>query len=605
MKTQGYWPSASATRLSRRRVIAATGAASAAGLLLAACGGAKSAKVASSSPLAVPVDRTQQAKPGGVMKLTYSNEVNSWDPHVTGTWWSAFGGPVLSRLFRVEAGVLKDSDGTMSGELVDSWEYSPDRLTMTAKLRANMPWHPIAPVNARPADSADVVFSWNRFLSVGTNRVAYANSLSPDSPILSVTAPDKGTVVIKLAYPMVTLPAQFALIAGGSPHIVPREADGGFDLRRQIIGTGPFYVSEHTPSVSIKLKKNPGYYLKDRPLVDSVEYPIVPEYATALAQFKAGGVYVYAARQEDILALKRDVSALILMKGDMNSIATNTFFGYKPTDKSVFRDIRLRQAYSMSWDRDQYIDVLYNVSDFRNQGIPVETSWNSAIQNNLYQGWWLDPQSKDFGPNAKYYQRDIAEAKKLISAAGYANGVDVMSNYITSSEYGTDYLKSIEILEGMNAEAGFRFAKNIVNYQTEFVPKFRDASGNFEGLAYRRMTPSPNDNLELIVTLFSKTSGVPFMGFDTEGKGNFAGDPYIEDQVQKARREVDANTRRSIVLDLQRYLAKQSYYVKWPGGATGLDIVWPAVNNYRVYHNESRSNLQEWLDESAAPLKRA
>src|SRR3954464_866375 len=98
MKTQSYWSSVYAARLSRRRVIAATSAVSAAGLFLAACGGNKAAKETTSSPLASPADTTPQAKAGGVMKLTYSNEVNSWDPHVTGTWWSAFGGPVLSRL---------------------------------------------------------------------------------------------------------------------------------------------------------------------------------------------------------------------------------------------------------------------------------------------------------------------------------------------------------------------------------------------------------------------------------------------------------------------------------------------------------------------------
>ena len=67
------------------------------------------------------------------------------------------------------------------------------------------------------------------------------------------------------------------------------------------------------------------------------------------------------------------------------------------------------------------------------------------------------------------------------------------------------------------------------------------------------------------------------------GKGDYAGDPYVEQQLSKGRSEVDLEKRRSIVLDLQRHLAKQQYVVRYPGGATGLDLAWPAVRNHLVY----------------------
>jgi len=33
--------------------------------------------------------------------------------------------------------------------------------------------------------------------------------------------------------------------------------------------------------------------------------------------------------------------------------------------------------------------------------IDGETRWNTALRANEFEGWWLDPRSKDFGPNAK------------------------------------------------------------------------------------------------------------------------------------------------------------------------------------------------------------
>ena len=112
----------------------------------------------------------------------------------------------------------------------------------------------------------------------------------------------------------------------------------------------------------------------------------------------------------------------------MGSGGLGVVFGFRPTDKAPFRDERLRQAFSMTWDRDQYIDVMFNVKGFTDNGIPVRTSWSTSVQNNYFASWYLNPQGKDFGPNAKYFKRDVAEAKKLVAAAGFPNGLEVVSN---------------------------------------------------------------------------------------------------------------------------------------------------------------------------------
>ena len=49
------------------------------------------------------------------------------------------------------------------------------------------------------------------------------------------------------------------------------------------------------------------------------------------------------------------------------------WFGWKPSpaDKTPFRDERLRQALSMSIDRDTFLDTFYNVSALKKEGIDL------------------------------------------------------------------------------------------------------------------------------------------------------------------------------------------------------------------------------------------
>ena len=605
MTESNYWLS---RRLGRRRVLATTGAGAAAALFLAACGGgsdSSSQKKDASSVLVKPADTSKEAKAGGVFKDSRNADVGNWDPMASGVWWGFINPVIFGRLTRLKGGYMEPASGEVVGDLAESWEFSPDRLTATFKLRPNATWHNIAPVNGRAFDSQDVVFSWNRFIKEGGNRVNYANSLNPQSPITSVTAPEKNVVVFKLAFPMVNLTALLAAHSGGNYTILAREADGGFEPKSKPIGTGPFFMAEHVPSSRFVVKKHPGYYDKSGgPYLDSVEFPIITEYAQGLAQLKAGGLYTYVVRGEDVLVTKKDEPKLSLYESAMQSNGLGAVFGYRPNDKSPFRDERLRQAFSMTWDRDQYIDVMFNVKGFTDNGIPVRTSWSTSVQNNYFAAWYLNPQGKDFGPNAKYFKRDVAEAKKLVAAAGFPSGVEVISNVISGADYGVDYGKQVDILEGYANEAGFKFTRNVMNYQTEFIGRIRDAKGNFDGMAWKLLSPStPPDGIEAMVAYYSKAGGATFQGFDPAGKGTFDGDPYIEDLIVKARGEVDQKKAYGYVHDIQRYAAGKGYMWRSPGGATGVDIAWPAVRNFNVYQSEFRAHFSEWLDPGLPPMK--
>jgi len=159
------------------------------------------------------------------------------------------------------------------------------------------------------------------------------------------------------------------------------------------------------------MKRNPDYHDKEWAYIDGIEQPIVQDYAQQLAQFKAGRIDIHQSiRAEDILTLKRDEPRISLYATDLSADVSVITWGQLPEGKSPFTDERIRQAFSMAIDRDTWIDARYNVDKFAAAGLPQETRWNSHL---IAEGsWWVDPKGKDFGPNAKYFKFNLAEAKK-------------------------------------------------------------------------------------------------------------------------------------------------------------------------------------------------
>src|SRR2546423_3997022 len=217
---------------------------------------------------------------------------------------------------------------------------------------------------------------------------------------------------MKLAFPTVPLPSLISASVGQTFHIIPKEAAADYNPRNVAIGSGPYQVSEQVPSSRINFKRNGGGYHDDpRPYADAAEYPVITEYATGLAAFKAGQLHRFDVRAEDTLDTKKSAPDLNMYQGLMQLPTASTFFGFKAGNGGMFRDKRLRQAYSMSMDRDLFAETWYNVPKFTSQGLPVDTAWSSVVPCDEFAGWWLDPKGKDFGPNAKWYKRDVAEAK--------------------------------------------------------------------------------------------------------------------------------------------------------------------------------------------------
>src|SRR5687767_15096774 len=134
-----YWTALSA-RVSRRRTLAGAGSAAAAAAFLAACGSGGSTETKSSGDrsglLTELQDTTKQAKRGGVLRSSTPTIPPSYEPNLA---FTGGGGQTIphSRLTRPEPGHMKPATRNVIGDVAESWEWSPDRLQLTMKIRSD------------------------------------------------------------------------------------------------------------------------------------------------------------------------------------------------------------------------------------------------------------------------------------------------------------------------------------------------------------------------------------------------------------------------------------------------------------------------------------
>ena len=311
-------------------------------------------------------------------------------------------------------------------------------------------------------------------------------------------------------------------------------------------------------------------------------------------------------RAEEIVTVKNEVPDLAMYQSELAIPSASMFFGYKNTPAGMFRDKRVRQAYSMSLDRDLFAEVWYNVPDFKNQGLPVDIAWSSMVEATEFTGWWTDPKGSGLGAGAKFYQHDVADAKKLLAAAGFPNGVDFQSTYATDN-YGPEYKRQVEIIDGMARDAGFRPTPHGVLYQTDLIPNYQSSKGDFEGTGWMLRPQSSSDPIDKFAEFFFSGSGPNFIGFDPDGSGAHKGDPVIDDAIRKGKIERDPQKRIQLLKDMDKHASENMYLIRPISGATGFTLAWPALKNYLYFRGSRRSEeyTHWWLDQAQKPISRA
>ena len=221
-------------------------------------------------------------------------------------------------------------------------------------------------------------------------------------------------------------------------------------------------------------------------------------------------------------------------------------FVYWRLDKPPFNDPRVRQAVSMSMNRDNSINALYN----------GRGGWDNFMPWAL-SDWWLDPQSADQGESAKYFKYDPQGARDLLAAAGYPNGLQV--TMLSTPGYGDVFVQSAELVQQDLKTGGIDATIQMQEYANYIATTF---AGKFDGT---------NTLVWGLETPFTEPHDYLFNMYHPSGTRNHAGvnDDKLTAMITQQQQALDRTKRKQIIFDIQRYLADQMYYV-------------PGVVNYRT-----------------------
>jgi peptide/nickel transport system substrate-binding protein len=219
--------------------------------------------------------------------------------------------------------------------LATGYTLSPDKKTYTFKLRTGVKFS-----TGQPMTSADVKFS------IDQARAAAQGWGYIDTAIKSVAAPSADTVVIQLKYPWAPLLADLSLFSNA---IVPANYGGETETQfyQHPVGTGPFKWDYWHKGSALKLVRNPDYWQKGKPYLDSVTWTVVPSDNTRELQPKGN-----QAQVDEFPAW----STVASLKSTPN--VTMNIFNSTRTDYLAFnekakplQDVHVRRAISLAINR--------------------------------------------------------------------------------------------------------------------------------------------------------------------------------------------------------------------------------------------------------------
>src|SRR5215467_7687003 len=442
-------------------------------LALAACAGGANSN-----------NTSVQKTVGGV--LTIDNESGAlwqcdFDPYNAGVNAEAFG-IIYEPL--VYDNLLNDKKTPW---LASGYQWSSDSKTLTFTIRSGVTWS-----DGQPFSADDVVFTFNLL-----KQHPDADLQSDWSVLSSVTK--QGTNQIVMTFQQSAVP-NFYQIAGQTAivpqHIWSSITDPASHVTPQPVGTGPFTMSACTGQ-NITYKRNPNYWQKGLPYVDTVNYPAFLDNDPANA-FLAAGNAQWGGQ------FIPNIDTYYVAKDPKNN-----HYWFPPIDniniwfnmtRSPLDNKAVRQAIAYGIDRG-------SVSQKGEFGYEPPGNQTGVLSPTFDS--WIDKGQAD-----KYsYKMNVSKAQSLLQSAGFTKGSDgifqdssgkkLSFSIIDIAGY-TDWVASVQVIQDNLKQVGIEIKPDNLEATSYFDKLF---TGNFD-LAYGSVntSPGPSPYYELRNSLHSATT---------------------------------------------------------------------------------------------------
>jgi peptide/nickel transport system substrate-binding protein len=294
--------------------------------------------------------RAQSVKTGGRLVVASDSEPRNLNPAIVASNGVFF---VASKVIEPLAEMSFDGTDWLEPRLATGWRGSPDGRAVTLTLREGVQWH-----DGKPFGAADVAFSalevWRKLQNLG--RVVFRD-------LEAVETPDARTAILRFAKP-----TPFQLVRNALPAltaVLPRHLFEGTDINAnpanlKLVGTGPFRFAEHQPGQFYRLERNPNYWDKGKPYLDSIVYRVLPDRGAIAAALEANEIQLAAFSAVPLADLKR-IAALpgiaVLSRGYEGLLYQLTVeINHRRKELS---DMRVRRAIAHAIDRNFVVDTIF------------------------------------------------------------------------------------------------------------------------------------------------------------------------------------------------------------------------------------------------------
>lgn len=387
----------------------------------------KPAEKAPTVPTVSPKEAIEKPRYGGILNISLYGVVQHYDLHQN---ISVLGMLPFQHAYNNVVQYDSQQPEKIVGDLAQSWEVSPDGTVLTFRLHKGVKWH-----DGKPFSAADAKFTLDRMRNPpkGTiiPRVGELVQVVKD-----VDASDPQTLKITLKDVSASFLGSFATswFAIFPKHVLEEKGD----MKRTVMGTGPFKFKSDFPGSSFELAKNTEYFKEGRPYLDGIRYYSLVDAATRFAAFRTKQVQMasspYGLMPEQLEQTKRSLPQVTTAQYE-----GATWLGlYFMTTKPPWSDLRVRKAVSLAIDRQEAVRSVELTA--------------GVVAGPIPPGRWALPQDELLKLPGFRQPKDAdrAEARKLLAEAGqsalkfsmlYRTG----ARYAAAAEFFKDQLAKIGV----------------------------------------------------------------------------------------------------------------------------------------------------------------